>query len=118
LRAVLGLIASYDRVTARYINKDDDAIVDWAAARVEAICPELAGYRDLACVHRWPVAGYLAAPGFWRQSRALLAGIPQDGRVHLAGDLFGAGSMESAIAAGQRCAQAITTAQARRSYTA
>jgi hypothetical protein len=56
-------------------------------------------------VTRWPVAGYLATPGFWRQSRALLAAIPADGRVQLAGDLFGAGSMESAVRWGERAAE-------------
>jgi hypothetical protein len=58
-------------------------------------------------VTRWPIAGYLTTPGFWRRSRELLAAIPPGGRVQLGGDLFGAGSMESAVRWGQRAADTL-----------
>lgn len=91
-------------VTDRYLSMPDDEIVAWAAGEVESLCPELAGRRDMAIVTRWPKAGYLASPGFWRRSRALLDTLPADGRVQLAGDLFGAGSMESSVRWGERAA--------------
>jgi protoporphyrinogen/coproporphyrinogen III oxidase len=101
-----GLITIYTDtlVTPEFLDRDDDAIGAWAAGVVERLCPELAGHRDMAHVTRWPVAGYLASPGFWRRSRELLDAIPEDGPVQLAGDLFGAGSMESAVRWGERAA--------------
>jgi protoporphyrinogen/coproporphyrinogen III oxidase len=92
-------------VTDRYLAKSDAEIEAWAADVIETVCPELRGQRDLTVVTRWPKAGYLAAPGFWRRSRDLLAALPTDGRVQIAGDLFGAGSMESAVAWGERAAE-------------
>lgn len=94
-------------VTDRYLGHTDEQIADWAAGTVEALCPELAGRRDLAVVTRWPKAGYLATPGFWRRAAGLLDALPADGRVRLAGDLFGAGSMESAVRWGERAAIAL-----------
>lgn len=91
-------------VTDRYLAMPDDEIAAWGSGVVESLCPELAGQLDMALVSRWPKAGYLASPGFWRRSRALLDALPADGRVQLAGDLFGAGSMESSVRWGERAA--------------
>jgi protoporphyrinogen oxidase len=92
-------------VTDSYLPKDDAEIVEWAAGTVEKLMPELAGHRDLEVVTRWPKAGYLATPGFWRRSSVLLEALPEDGPVQVAGDLFGAGSMESAVRWGEVAAQ-------------
>jgi protoporphyrinogen oxidase len=87
--------------TDGYLARDDGEIVAWAAGVVESLCPELVGQRDLEVVTRWPKAGYLATPGFWRRSAALLDALPSDSPVQVAGDLFGAGSMESAVRWGE-----------------
>lgn len=92
--------------TARYLEKSDDAIVTWAVAIIEQLFPALHGRRDLSEVTRWPHAGYMATPGYWQRSRNLLAAMPK-GRVLVAGDLFGAGSMESAVRRGCKVAQEI-----------
>jgi len=91
-------------VTDRYLEQDDEQLEAWAAGVVERLCPELAGQRDMGVVTRWPRAGYLATPGFWRRSRDLARALPPDGPVQLGGDLFGAGSMESAVRWGERAA--------------
>jgi protoporphyrinogen oxidase len=91
-------------VTDSFLQKPDHEIETWAAGIVEGLSPELSGHREMAIVTRWPKAGYLASPGFWRRSRELLDAIPADGPVQLAGDLFGAGSMESAVRWGERAA--------------
>ena len=91
----------------RFLGKPDAEIEQWGAEVIESLCPELRGHRELAAITRWPKAGYLAAPGFWRRSRELIAALGEDGAVQLAGDLFGAGSMESAIVAGERAAERI-----------
>lgn len=95
--------------TDAYLARGDAEIVDWAAGVVESLCPELAGHRDLDVVTRWPKAGYLAAPGFWRRCAALLDALPVDGPVQVAGDLFGAGSMESAVRWGELAAEHLVT---------
>ncbi|MHB8695309.1 MAG: protoporphyrinogen/coproporphyrinogen oxidase [Solirubrobacteraceae bacterium] len=91
-------------VTDEYLEKTDEEIETWASGVIELLCPELEGHRELAIVTRWPHAGYLASPGFWRRSKELLGAIAPEDRVQLAGDLFGAGSMESAVRWGERAA--------------
>ena len=104
-----GLVTLYTDTlaTPRYLERSDEELVGWGAETIERLCPELAGRRDMGHVRRWPYAGYLADPGFWQRSRDLLAAIPPDGRIRLAGDLFGAGSMESSVRWGRRAADSL-----------
>ncbi|MCX2930071.1 FAD-dependent oxidoreductase [Mycobacterium sp. CVI_P3] len=94
-------------VTDSFLGRSDAQLEAWAAGIIERLCPELAGHRDMAVVTRWPVAGYLAEPGFWQRSKILLGALPTDGPVRVAGDLFGAGSMESATRWGDNAAAAL-----------
>jgi protoporphyrinogen oxidase len=91
-------------VTDRFLQRSDEQLEAWAAGIVERLCPELSGHREMGVVTRWPFAGYLADPGFWRRTAALRDSLPASGRVVLAGDLFGAGSLESAVRSGERAA--------------
>lgn len=91
-------------VTREYFKKRDEEIVNWAQREVEQLFPELSGSLEFSSVSRWPVAGYIAKPGFWLRTRELLNNMPQQSRVGLAGDLFGAGSMESAVTWGLQAA--------------
>jgi protoporphyrinogen/coproporphyrinogen III oxidase len=94
-------------VTDRFLEYTDAELEAWAAGVVEGLCPELAGNRELSVVTRWPHAGYLADPGFWRRNSALRDSLPTRGPVQVAGDLFGAGSMESATRWGDHAARRI-----------
>jgi oxygen-dependent protoporphyrinogen oxidase len=94
-------------VTDRFLDYTDAQLEGWAAGIVEGLCPELAGQRDLCVVTRWPYAGYLADPGFWRRVSDLRRSLPACGPVQIAGDLFGAGSMESAGRWGEDAARCI-----------
>jgi protoporphyrinogen oxidase len=94
-------------VTDRFLEYTDTQLETWAAGVVEGLCPELAGKRDLSVVTRWPYAGYLADRGFWRRNSALRNSLPTRGPVQVAGDLFGAGSMESAARWGEHAARQI-----------
>jgi oxygen-dependent protoporphyrinogen oxidase len=94
-------------VTDRFLEYTDAQLEAWAAGIIEGLCPELAGNRDLSVVTRWPYAGYLADPGFWRRNSALRDSLPARGPVQVAGDLFGAGSMESAARWGEHAARRI-----------
>jgi protoporphyrinogen/coproporphyrinogen III oxidase len=94
-------------VTDRFLDYTDAQLENWAAGIVEGLCPELAGSRDFSVVTRWPYAGYLADPGFWRRGSALRDSLPTRGPVQVAGDLFGAGSMESAARWGDHAARRI-----------
>jgi protoporphyrinogen/coproporphyrinogen III oxidase len=91
-------------VTDRFLDRTDEQLEAWAAGIVERLCPELSGHREMGVVTRWPFAGYLADPGFWRRTATLRDSLPARGRVHLAGDLFGAGSLESAVRGGELAA--------------
>jgi protoporphyrinogen/coproporphyrinogen III oxidase len=97
-------------VTDRFLEYADAQLEAWAAGIVEGLCPELAGNRELSVVTRWPHAGYLADPGFWRRNSALRDALPTRGPVQVAGDLFGAGSMESAARWGEHAARCIVEA--------
>lgn len=94
-------------VTDRFLDYSDAQLEGWAAGIVEELCPELAGHRDLSVVTRWPVAGYLADPGFWRRITDLRHSLQAGGPVQIAGDLFGAGSMESAVRWGEHAARRV-----------
>ena len=94
-------------VTDRFLERTDAQVEQWAAGVVEQLCPELAGHREMCIVTRWPYAGYLAEAGFWRRSCQLRQSLPPRSRVKVAGDLFGAGSMESAARWGDKAAEAI-----------
>jgi protoporphyrinogen/coproporphyrinogen III oxidase len=98
--------------TPRYLERSDEQLVDWAAEKMVRLWPELARHQDMSCVTRWPKGGYLADPGFWRRASELQRALPADGRVALAGDLFGAGSMESSVRWGERAADRILAAAA------
>jgi protoporphyrinogen/coproporphyrinogen III oxidase len=97
-------------VTDDYLSRSDDELARWAAGWLEKWCPELAGHRELSVVSRWPQAAYLATPGFWRRSDSLYNALPAGGRVQIAGDLFSASSMESAIRWGERAAERVVAA--------
>src|SRR5262249_8032816 len=94
-------------VTDRFLDCTDGQLEEWAAGIVERVCPELAEHREFSMVTRWPYAGYLADPGYWRRVSALRSSLPTHGLVHVAGDLFGAGSMESAVRWGEDAARRI-----------
>lgn len=94
-----------DAVTRRFLSRSDEDITTWARARIERLFPELASQFRFSSVSRWPLAGYLATPGFWLRTRELLRTLPSSSRVQLAGDLFGAGSMESAVVWGRKAAE-------------
>lgn len=93
----------------RFDQKTDADIEAWAGDLAERLFPELKGHRELCEITRWPRAGYLATPGFWRRTEALLKTLSAHPRVHVAGDLFGAGSMESAARWGKRAADRISS---------
>jgi protoporphyrinogen oxidase len=88
----------------RLFPQSDAALTAWAQQEVERFFPELAGHFKFATVSSWPVSGYTAAPGFWRRTRAFRAALPTNTSIQLGGDVFGAGSMESAVAWGVRAA--------------
>jgi protoporphyrinogen oxidase len=104
-----GLITLYtDAIaTSRYAGLSDEAIERWARGDIERLFPEIREHFLFSEITRWQIVGYLATPGFWLRTRDLLRKLPKDSRIQIAGDLFGAGSMESAVTWGQRAAERI-----------
>jgi protoporphyrinogen/coproporphyrinogen III oxidase len=107
------LISFYtdNNATRFFIDKNDEEITQWARAQIERLFPELTNRFQFCNVSRWPVAGYVQTPGFWKRTRALKESLQGDSRVQLAGDLFGAGSMESAVTWGLNAADTIIDKQ-------
>ena len=107
-----GLITLYsdDHASERIAALPDDDVIAWAGERIEALFPELRGSRDLGTVVRWPAAGYLATPGYFRRAHHLSGVYGKESRIALGGDLRGAGSMESAIRGGEAAAGRVLAA--------
>jgi protoporphyrinogen/coproporphyrinogen III oxidase len=92
-------------VMDKFMQMPDADVTAWARGEIERLFPELAGDFHFCSISRWPITGYLANPGFWRRTKDLLHAIPETSRVQIAGDLFGAGSMESAVTWGEHAAR-------------
>lgn len=94
-----------------FVIYTDDGVA-WARRRMEALHPEVAGHFLFGHVGRYWQAGYLCDPGYFRRTAKLLAELPKDSRVQLAGDVFGGGSMEVAVTWGQDAARRLLDATA------
>lgn len=92
-------------VMDKFMQMPDDDVTSWACGEIEKLFPELIGYFQFCSISRWPLTGYLANPGFWQRTNALLQAMPETSRVQIGGDLFGAGSMESAVTWGEHAAR-------------
>jgi protoporphyrinogen oxidase len=90
----------------RFVAMTEDEIIEWGRARIETWYPELKGHFVFGHVAREPRSGYWASPGFYRRTAKLFADLAPS-RVQLAGDLFGAGSMESAVVWGEKVADRV-----------
>lgn len=93
------------RVASRFLEMSENDIVRWAREVCERLFPELTGHYQFSDISRWALTVPLPNPGFWRRTHQLLQSLPESSRVQVGGDLFGAGSMESAIAWGDRAAR-------------
>jgi len=95
-----------DAVWDRFAAMSDHAIIDWGRERMERWYPELKGHFVFGHVAREPRTAYFASPGFYRRTSKLFANL-EPSRVQLAGDLFGAGSMEAAVVWGEKAADRV-----------
>ncbi|MDB5968366.1 MAG: hemY 1 [Hydrocarboniphaga sp.] len=95
-----------DAVWDRFAAMSDQAIIDWGRERIENWYPELKGHFVFGHVGREPRTAYFASPGFYRRTSTLFANLAPS-RVQLAGDLFGAGSMEAAVVWGEKAADRV-----------
>ena len=92
-------------VMDKFMQMPDADVTTWARGEIEKLFPELAGHFQFCSISRWPITGYLANPGFWQRTNEFLQALPKDARVQIGGDLFGAGSMESAVTWGEHAAR-------------
>lgn len=99
-------IYSDHAVWDRFAAMSDDAIIAWGRERIERWYPELQGHFLFGHVGREPRTAYFATPGFYRHTTKLFADLAPS-RVQLAGDLFGAGSMEAAVVWGEKTADRV-----------
>ncbi len=94
----------------RFSAMSDEAIIDWGRERIEHWYPELKGHFVFGHVGREPRTAYWATPGFYQRTSKLFADLAPS-RVQLAGDLFGAGSMEAAVVWGEKAADRVLAKQ-------
>jgi protoporphyrinogen oxidase len=85
--------------------RTDDALIEWARTRIEALYPEVKGHFRFGHVGRYARAGYRADPGYFIRTAALMRRLPADAPIQLGGDVYGAGSMEAAVLWGERAAE-------------
>jgi protoporphyrinogen oxidase len=93
-----------DDVYEEMAAKSDEQLLAWARSQIEPLYREVSGHFLFGQVGRYARAGYRAGPGFFQLMSRLIRALPQSGRIHLAGDVFGAGSMEAAVMWGERAA--------------
>jgi protoporphyrinogen oxidase len=98
-----------DDAFQRLAPRSDSDLIGWAQERMERLYPEVSGRLLFGHVGRYERAGYLATPGYFRRTAELMASLPKDRRIEIAGDVFGAGSMEAAVLWGERAANNILT---------
>jgi len=94
----------------RFSGMSDDDIIAWARGQMEALYPEIKGHFVFGWVQPQPKTVCYSDPGFYRRTAALLRDIPADSKIQLAGDVFGAGSMEAAVVWGERAADRVLVA--------
>lgn len=99
-------IYSDHAVWDRFAAMSDEEIIAWGRERIERWYPELQGHFLFGHVGREPRTAYFATPGFYRHTTKLFAALAPS-RVQLAGDLFGAGSMEAAVVWGEKAADRV-----------
>jgi oxygen-dependent protoporphyrinogen oxidase len=95
----------------RYADLPDSEIVRRGLALATSLMPELASSFRFASVSRWKRARSLATPGYYRNIRDLITAIDTASPIQLAGDIFGAGSMEAAILGGRGAADRLLERQ-------
>ncbi|MGE4431545.1 MAG: NAD(P)/FAD-dependent oxidoreductase [Sphingobium sp.] len=95
----------------RYADLPDSEIIRRGIALATSLMPELSSSFRFASVSRWKRAGSLATPGYYRNIRDLMAAIDAASPIQLAGDIFGAGSMEAAIRGGHGAADRLLARQ-------
>ncbi|SCW71789.1 Flavin containing amine oxidoreductase [Sphingobium faniae] len=99
------------KAVPRYVDLPDSEIVRRGIATTTSLMPELASSFRFASVNRWDRAGSLATPGYYRVIRDMTDAIDTASPVQLAGDIFGAGSMEAAVRGGLAAADRLLQRQ-------
>lgn len=83
----------------------DEQVTELMRSHIEALYPEIKGHFLFGMVSRQPRTSYLPDPGFFHRTSHLWNEIGREPRVHVGGDLFNFGSMESAVSSGERAAE-------------
>jgi len=89
----------------RYLAMNDEEIRGHARDFVESLMPELAGSLRFIHISRWPRAGSLAVPGYFKTVKEIISRLDRYGPIQLAGDFYAAGSMETAVRTGKQAAE-------------
>jgi protoporphyrinogen oxidase len=99
----------------RWFELTDGEIERRSLAFALPLLPELKESFLFSQITRWPQAGSLAGPGYYRVVREIVARLEPDLRLQLAGDFYAAGSMETAVRSGRRAAERLMAQVSRNS---
>ena len=107
-----GMVTIYASVewSRQLIGEDDDLIVKQMLAACEALVPTIGDRVLFTDVSRWENSWMQSYPGYWTAMREFQARSAGDRRVHLAGDYFCTGNLNTASTAGEAAARRLLTA--------
>lgn len=91
-----------------WMGRPDEELIAWGREKTETILPELRGHLMFSELSRWPKMAHANRPGFYRDAATARARL-RPGPVVAAGDWFSKTSQETAVAGGERAAQALLT---------
>lgn len=83
----------------------DDDIITMMRHEIESLYPEVRGHFLFSYVSRQARVSYVPDAGYFHRTRRLWDAIGHEPRVHLGGDIFMFGGLESAVASGERAAE-------------
>jgi protoporphyrinogen oxidase len=92
---------AYEKIAAM---RDADAIA-MMREQIEGLYPEVKGHFLFSYLSRQTRVSYVPDAGFFHRTKQLWDAVGREPRVHLGGDIFMFGGMESAVATGERAAE-------------
>ena len=83
----------------------DDGVISMIREQIEDLYPDVKGHFLFSYLSRQTRVSYVPDAGYFHRTRQLWDAVGREPRVHLGGDIFMFGGMESAVASGERAAE-------------
>jgi oxygen-dependent protoporphyrinogen oxidase len=93
------------------IHEDDELVTKQMLAACEALVPTIGDRVMFTDVSRWENSWMQSYPGYWTGMKEFQTRSRDDRLIHLAGDYFCTGNLNTASAAGEAAARRLLTAR-------